>query len=140
MHVCIHLHEKCLHACQCVFCFLSDGACVQLSIMSIDVHCVFTTYQVLVVQGGSGHKRKRDACLSSGQGLQRKACITHKSHFTSNPLWKSAYCLCRSSLLNQCLSCECYKCSILMRLGQANRARAVQNYIYRPYRQNEHFL
>lgn len=108
--------------------------------MSIDVHCVFTTYQVLVVQGGSGHKRKRDACLSSGQGLQRKACITHKSHFTSNPLWKSAYCLCRSSLLNQCLSCECYKCSILMRLGRANRTRAVQNYIYRPYRQNEHFL
>lgn len=127
-----NLTHECLYACESVSSFLSDGMCV-----CTFVQCVFTTYQVLVVQGGSGHKRKRDACLSSSQGLQRKACITHKSHFTSKPLWKSTYCLCRSSLLNQCLFCECYKCSILPRLSQANRT--AQDYIYRPCGLYEHF-
>lgn len=128
--------SACMHASVCVLFPLRWSVCVIVHY----VHCVFTTYQVLVVQGGSGHKRKRDACLSSGQGLQRKACIIHKSHFTSKPLWKSAYCVCRSSLLNQCLSCECYKCSILMRLGRANHTHTVQNYIYRPYRQSQRFF
>lgn len=125
--MCFPLHASaCMHASVCGLSSRTERA----RDCPLVVDCVFNTYQVLVVQGGSGHKCKRDACLSSSQGLQRTARITHKSHFTSKPLCKSACRLCRSSLLNPRLSRECYKCSILPRHGRANRT--ARNHVNRP--------